>query len=150
MPDHTFPGAPSFRPSRRGFTLTELLVTFAIIAVLIGLLLPAVQAVRQAAARAQCSNNFKQIGLAVHNYASANQDALPALTSDLARPKYGAHNGGLFFTLLPYLEQQNLYLAALNADVTSVPPRIPGPDHPRKFLRGLNLQDAKDLRSWFC
>src|SRR5215208_7467840 len=58
--------------SRRGFTLIELLVVIAIIAVLIALLLPAVQAAREAARRAQCVNNLKQLGLAVHNYESAN------------------------------------------------------------------------------
>jgi prepilin-type N-terminal cleavage/methylation domain-containing protein len=97
------------RRSRSAFTLIELLVVIAIIAILIGLLLPAVQKVREAAARTQCINNNKQMGLAVHNYASAYQNQLPPLTSDLLNSKYGAYNGGILVTLLPYLEQEILF-----------------------------------------
>jgi len=97
------------RRQRHGFTLIELLVVIAIIAVLIGLLLPAVQKVREAAARAKSQNNLKQMALAVHNFNDAYQGKLPPLT-DLGT---GAPNGwgynSLFFNILPYVEQDNVY-----------------------------------------
>ena len=102
------------RLDRRGFTLIELLVVIAIIAVLIGLLLPAVQAAREAARRAQCVNNLKQIGLALHNYHSAN-DAFPpgatmAYGKEPGQPDAltNWNNWSANAMLLPYLEQTNI------------------------------------------
>ncbi len=95
---------------RRGFTLIELLVVIAIIAILIGLLLPAVQKVREAAARTQCQNNMKQLGLAIANYASANSSGLPYQLYYSAAPNQGWQP--FWYTLLPYIEQQNVYTRA--------------------------------------
>jgi len=91
----------------RGFTLIELLVVIAIIAVLISLLLPAVQSAREAARRAQCVNNLKQIGLAIHNYVSANEAIPPAATFRLGDPYY--QDQGVLCRILPFLEQQADY-----------------------------------------
>ena len=86
----------------RAFTLVELLVVIAIIGVLIGLLLPAVQAAREAARRLQCANNLKQIGLAVQNFAAANNEMLPS-------SRVSEHMHTWLFQILPYMEQQAIY-----------------------------------------
>jgi len=95
---------------RKGFTLIELLVVIAIIGVLIALLLPAVQAAREAARRSQCVNNLKQIGLALHNYLSSNSDTMPMTTCDpITNNGLVGQNQSALTRLLPYLEQQTIY-----------------------------------------
>jgi prepilin-type N-terminal cleavage/methylation domain-containing protein/prepilin-type processing-associated H-X9-DG protein len=120
--------------SDRGFTLIELLVVIAIIAVLIALLLPAVQSAREAARRAQCVNNLKQLGLAVANYESANgvyplgtymMNPLPGnqpAPGSGATACSGSHENSIWTRLLPYMEQAPLYNSFNSAVHYSNPP----------------------------
>jgi prepilin-type N-terminal cleavage/methylation domain-containing protein len=119
---------------KRGFTLIELLVVIAIIAILIGLLLPAVQKVREAAQRSQCQNNLKQLGLAVHNF-NGTYSVVPlveGVAPGIANP-YGPRinnpagtSGTVFWYLLPYIEQDNIYkLTTDSMAMTATTPPVP-------------------------
>src|SRR5262245_3214556 len=99
------------RDRERGFTLIELLVVIAIIAILVGLLLPAVQKVREAAARTKCQNNLKQMGLASHNYENTNGTLPPGAgpTPTATNQTYANSRPSVQAVILPYVEQANLY-----------------------------------------
>src|SRR5438309_1112944 len=101
-------------PHRRGFTLVELLVVIAIIGVLVALLLPAVQSAREAARRTQCSNNQKQIGIALHNYHDAF-GKLPYVRGGRSQSRCGDYHG--LVGLLPFMEQQPRFDAMTNDPV---------------------------------
>jgi prepilin-type N-terminal cleavage/methylation domain-containing protein/prepilin-type processing-associated H-X9-DG protein len=131
----------------RGFTLIELLVVIAIIAILIGLLLPAVQKVREAAARMRCSNNLKQIGIGLHNYHSAFDKFPPMSRCGAQNPadcRDPFEKGNLWIYLLPYIEQDNVYKLSPPPGPS---PRSPAIDDPATAANALG---SKVIKTYLC
>jgi prepilin-type N-terminal cleavage/methylation domain-containing protein len=138
------------RKRRSAFTLIELLVVIAIIAILIGLLLPAVQKVREAAARTQCSNNLKQIALGAHNYHDAFQSLPPGYTGEFANNigfadlnAFGSQYVGCLVYLFPDMEQDNLFNLT-----QALPARAPSTDGTKYFNMNVN-EGGGTAKMWF-
>jgi prepilin-type N-terminal cleavage/methylation domain-containing protein len=128
---------------RRGFTLIELLVVIAIIAVLIGLLLPAVQKVREAANRIKCGNNLKQLGLAAQNYHDVNQHLPPGIgyTPVACNGAFGTYQ----FHLLPFLERGNLFDSSLGSA-----PFLPPVGPTTVYYPGNNNVYSQPVKTFLC
>jgi prepilin-type N-terminal cleavage/methylation domain-containing protein len=140
------------RQERKGFTLIELLVVIAIIAILIGLLLPAVQAAREAAARAQCQNNLKQIGLACHNLANT-VGYFPCFYGWYPGwgPRVNNGWGTELFHVLPYIEQNNVYDSALTTATNFDGTNPGGPYYSSGAGYGTpNFVGARVIKTYIC
>lgn len=139
---------PSDRPERRpGFTLVELLVVIAIIGILVALLLPAVQAAREASRRASCGNNLKQYGLAIHNYADVYKEHVPRCSYNWGNPQVGWQ-----IYILPFCEQQAIYN---ELNLTSYNPPNTMPPYPNGWpgergdlisIKGSDVIGGKQIR----
>jgi prepilin-type N-terminal cleavage/methylation domain-containing protein len=135
--------SPARTIPRRAFTLIEVLVVIAIIAILVGLLVPAVQSAREAANRIKCASNLRQLGLAAHNFHDANQHLPPGIGyyPNATNGVFGTY----YFHLLPFLEQDNLYRAALGTVA------FPAPDRPRTvYYPGNNTVYSCPVSVFIC
>jgi len=126
---------------RRGFTLVELLVVIAIIGILVALLLPAVQAAREAARRTECTNKVKQLSLATHNFHDTFRKLPPAYNAVMGG-NGGKQNGNTFVYLLPFVEQSTLYNTSIDpVNIACVPVLLSPPDN---FIR------ARPVQAFLC